>query len=74
MPEIELTGPDTARGVWAMEDRIWFPDHLGLGHLWGTGWYEEEYRCEDGTWRIAAMRLRRQRLELGGSVIFPQPH
>ena len=24
MSEIEITGDDTARGIWAMEDQIWF--------------------------------------------------
>ncbi len=71
MPEIELTGPDTARGVWAMEDHVWFADATGLGKLWGTGWYEEEYRRLDGRWRIARMVLRRQYVEMGGVQTFP---
>src|SRR4051794_3038717 len=25
MPEIELTAPDTATGIWAMEDHLWWP-------------------------------------------------
>ena len=25
MPEIELTSPTTAKGIWAMEDRVWWP-------------------------------------------------
>ncbi|MBI0293347.1 nuclear transport factor 2 family protein [Streptomyces sp. PRKS01-29] len=25
MPEIEITGPDTASGIWAMEDLLTFP-------------------------------------------------
>ena len=71
MSEIEITGPDTARGVWSMEDHIWFPAALGLGQLWGTGWYEEDYRRVAARWKIARMVLRRQRVELDGVQTFP---
>ena len=66
-PEIAVDG-DTATGIWAMEDRLWFPDGPSLR---GWGWYEETYRRTDGGWRIASMRLRRHRVELDGTVIFP---
>jgi uncharacterized protein (TIGR02246 family) len=69
--EIELTGPDAARGIWAMEDHIWFPESTAMGKLWGTGWYEEEYVRLDGEWKISRMTLRRQRVEMGGVQIFP---
>ena len=72
MSEIEITGDDTARGIWAMEDQIWFSEASGMGKLWGAGWYEELYRRVDGEWKIERMRLRRQRLELGGVQIFPR--
>ena len=55
MPEIELTGPDTARGIWSMFDRVDHPKYL----LVGFGHYHEEYRREDGIWRIAALELTR---------------
>ncbi|MYE96822.1 MAG: nuclear transport factor 2 family protein [Acidimicrobiaceae bacterium] len=67
--EIELTGADSASGVWAMEDRIWFPEGSPVRTLWGAGWYEEEYERVDGRWRIKRMVLRRQRLELDGNPI-----
>lgn len=66
-PEIEIAG-DTASGIWAMDDRIWFP---GGSVLVGTGWYEETYRRTRDGWRIATMRLRRHRVELDGAVLFP---
>ena len=71
MSEIESTGEDTAHGTWSMEDHVWFRESLGMGKLWGTGWYEEQYRRVDGAWRISRMRLRRQRVELGGAQTFP---
>lgn len=65
MPELELTGPDTARGVWAMEDYVEFPagpDGTRVG-LRGYGHYHEEYVREDGAWRIARLRLERLRID-----------
>ena len=61
MPEIEITGPDTARGVWAMYDRLKYvnPDGSVLD-VDGYGHYHEEYRrCADGRWRISRLRLTR---------------
>ena len=65
MPEIELTGPDTARGIWAMFDYVEWPaaeggDRIGLQ---GYGHYHEEYVREDGEWRIAKTRLVRLRVD-----------
>jgi len=65
MPEIELTGPDTARGIWAMFDYVEFPaaksgERVGLK---GYGHYHEEYVREDGEWRISRLRLERLRID-----------
>ena len=70
--EIEITGPDSASGQWAMEDMLWWPESEGGQHLWGMGWYFEEYRrCDDGQWRIASLTLRRIRVEINGEAVFP---
>lgn len=72
MSEIAIDG-DTATGVWAMEDDLWWPPEVGLGHMWGAGWYEETYRrCDDGEWRIATLYLRRIRIESDGRRLFPK--
>jgi hypothetical protein len=63
MPEIELTGLDSARGTWAMHDFVeWPPKESGerVG-LTGYGHYVEKYVREDGEWRIAWTRLERLR-------------
>jgi uncharacterized protein (TIGR02246 family) len=65
MPEIDLTGPDTASGIWAMEDyNEWPPRESGerVG-IRGYGHYREEYRREDGEWRISRCRLDRLRVD-----------
>ena len=56
MSEIELTSATTAVGTWSMEDMLWWPPEQGGRHLWGKGWYFEQYRKEaDGAWRIAEL-------------------
>ena len=70
--EITITSDTTAEGIWPMEDMLWWPQSEGGRHLWGTGWYYEEYRKEaDGQWRIAKMTLRRARVEVDGQQVFP---
>lgn len=67
MPAISLTGPDTARGVWAMFDWLEFkpghPFHEGLPHRIGYGHYEEDYRRDAGEWKISFLRLTRLRVD-----------
>jgi uncharacterized protein (TIGR02246 family) len=65
MPEIEVTGDGTARGMWAMFDYVEWPaaggaDRVGLQ---GYGHYVEEYVREDGRWRISRSRLVRLRVD-----------
>ncbi len=58
MPDIQVTSPTTARGIWAMEDIVETPERSANGH----GHYHETYRLEDGEWRIATLHLTRLRL------------
>ena len=39
MPEITLLSETTARGIWAMEDKLWWPEGSPLVHLHGYGHY-----------------------------------
>ena len=51
MPEIEMTGPDSATGIWYLEDIF-----ISLGqmrHTSGSAIYRDVYRREDGRWKIA---------------------
>ena len=50
-PEITLTGPDTAEGVWALDDLV----ILGAMDMTvrGASFYDDRYVKVDGEWRIA---------------------
>ena len=63
MPEIELTGPTTARGVWAMSDVVEWTGDMRANSLRGFGHYEDEYVKEGGTWRVRRMRITRLRVD-----------
>jgi hypothetical protein len=53
-PEITVTGPDSASGIWAMMDIV----KLGDGFR-GYGHYHEEYVKRSGRWQIRRLRLTR---------------
>jgi hypothetical protein len=56
-PEIDLTGPDTAVGTWAMDDVVVMTDwNLTVR---GAAFYEDEYRKVDGRWRVSFTGYKR---------------
>lgn len=79
-PEISLTGPDTARGIWPMTDYLEFADgdapHEAPESRGFIGWghYEEDYRRTPDGWRFSFMRLTRLRIDpLPAGHPRPQP-
>lgn len=62
-PEIALTSPTTATGIWAMEDLLIFGDGR---ELHGAGHYHETYEKQDGAWRIKTLHLTRTILKISG--------
>ena len=60
-PEIGVTSPTEASGVWAMEDMLRFADGT---ELHGFGHYHETYRNDGNGWRIASSRLTRLRMDI----------
>ncbi len=60
-PEIELTSPTSASGVWAMQDVVRFMPGITLH---GFGHYHETYEKADDVWRIKTMTLTRLREEI----------
>ncbi len=65
MPEIDVTGPDTAIGTWAMFDYVEWDSVESSGRVGFTGYghYLDAYIREDGAWRIARTRLERLRVD-----------
>jgi hypothetical protein len=62
-PELELIGEQTAQGLWAMCDYVEYPWDAERRGFIGYGFYDEEYRLEDGTWRISRLRMERLRID-----------
>ncbi len=63
MPEIRVTSPTTATGIWAMEDVLRGPPGWYLKELLGYGHYHETYEKIDGRWHIKTLKLTRLRLD-----------
>lgn len=64
-PEIEIQSAGSARGTWAMEDRIWWPEGAAvpLVSLHGFGHYHETYARIGDRWLIRSLVLTRLRVE-----------
>jgi uncharacterized protein (TIGR02246 family) len=63
MPEITLTSPTGATGIWALHDEIVWPDGT---RMVGDGHYHETYALVGGEWRIRSSTLTRLRMDLSG--------
>jgi hypothetical protein len=65
MPEIAITGPDSASGIWAMDDYVSMPGKGGAPFVMhGYGHYLEEYVRTDEGWRIKSSKLTRLRVDV----------
>lgn len=64
-PELEVLSETSAKGVWTMQDWLYWPDGgnqtgvTGIRSLLGWGHYHETYRKSSGQWRIATLKLTR---------------
>jgi hypothetical protein len=70
MPEIKLTSPTTATGIWAMEDKLLYPKEryseggpMNYREMHGYGHYTETYERRAEGWRIKSLRLTRVRVD-----------
>lgn len=59
-PEIQLDG-DNAQGIWAMQDRVLFPNGPKIT---GYGHYTDRYIRRNGEWLIAASKLTRLHIDV----------
>jgi hypothetical protein len=62
--DIEITGDDTATGIWAFTDRMFFPEGGDFTRLTGYGFYHETYVRVDGDWKLKTTRITRIRVEV----------
>lgn len=65
-PEIELTSPTAARGVWALQDVVRFGPGVTLV---GYGHYHETYENVAGQWLIKSSKLTRLREDIVTPVV-----
>ncbi|HXZ87400.1 MAG TPA: nuclear transport factor 2 family protein [Candidatus Binataceae bacterium] len=63
MAEVEVLSPTTARGIFAMEDLIWWPEGSRRRTLHGWGHYHETFEKIAGKWLIKTLKLTRLRTE-----------
>ena len=63
MPEIEITGPTSARGTWAMSDVVEWTGDMRPNSLRGFGHYEDHYVKTNGEWLIRHLRITRLRVD-----------
>jgi hypothetical protein len=60
-PEIELTSPTTAAGIWALEDVVRLSFLINMN---GRGHYTETYEKIDGQWYFKTSKLTRLRVDI----------
>ena len=60
MPEITLTSPSTATGIWALQDMLIWPDG---NRMHGYGHYHDAYAKIDASWLIGASTLTRLHID-----------
>ncbi len=62
-PEIELTGANTARGTWSLQDMVIVAEQDV--EIRGTAFYDDRYVKVDGAWKFAHTGYRRVYEEMG---------
>lgn len=60
MPEITIYSDSEAAGIWAMSDKVYWPDKV----LKGNGHYHETYRKRNGKWIFQTISIRRMHREI----------
>lgn len=63
--EIEFVSANEANSICPMEDMLWWPESSSspIKHLHGYGHYFERYQKRAGHWQIAALTMKRLRVE-----------
>ena len=63
MPEITFESAAVAKGIWAMEDNVFWNED-GVDHwLQGFGFYHATYEKRDGCWLFTRRQLKRTHVQ-----------
>lgn len=68
-PEITFESPTKAKGIWAMEDNIFWMQGEEEHWLHGFGFYHETYEKIDGRWLFTSRQLKRTHVELSPGAL-----
>ena len=63
-PEIDVTSPDSASGVWALMDVLRWPDGGVISEMVTYGHYHESYVRVGGEWKISRIFLTDLRIDV----------
>ncbi len=66
--EVEFTSDTTAKGIWSMTDRLFFPPGGEFSLMTGYGHYLETYEKTDGSWKLKTTHITRLRVEVSTSA------
>ena len=61
--ELEFTSDTTARGIWSMTDRLYFPPGGEFSLMTGYGYYLETYERIGPSWMLKTTHISRIRVE-----------
>jgi hypothetical protein len=61
--EVEFAGDTTAKVIWSMTDRLWFPPGGEYSLMTGHGHYHETYQKMGDAWKLKTTRITRIRVE-----------
>lgn len=62
--DVEFDSDTTAKGIWSMTDRLYFPPGGELVSATGYGYYFDTYEKIDGVWLLKTTRIKRIRVEV----------
>ena len=62
--EVEFSSDTTARGIWSMTDRLYFPRGGAFSLMTGYGHYHETYEKFADGWKLQTTRITRIRVEV----------
>lgn len=68
-PEITFESPIKAKGIWAMEDNIFWQQDGEEHWLNGFGFYHETYEKRDGKWLFTSRSLKRTHIRTSAGAV-----